>query len=90
MLYTTVCTKNYSHTSASGSNVSHTQSLLHFQIIQEAKQKLGAAVIATCHRFLSPAVRHISSTLRHCGCKPKFHTGLGCISAFLVCVVLRM
>jgi hypothetical protein len=55
-----------------------------------AKQKLGTAVNATCHRFLSPAVRHISSTLRHYECKPKFHPGVGCISVFLVCVVLCM
>jgi len=27
--------KNYSHTSPFGNNISHTQSLLHFQIIQE-------------------------------------------------------
>jgi len=31
----TVSIQNYSHTSPFGNNISHTQSLLHFQIIQE-------------------------------------------------------
>jgi hypothetical protein len=57
--------------------------------VSGAKQKLGAAVNTTCHRFLRIAVRNIlSSTRRYCNCKPKFHPELGCIYAFLVYVVL--